>query len=719
MTTIWSGTRLGRALLLGLIGAAVGASLSVSSWGRDIEERVGLHWLFQLRGPISPPSEVVLVAIDKASSDALGVPFDTTRWPRDLHTRLVAGLTRAGARSITFDLHFRLPRDDEDPAFAAALQRAGNVALLEFLEKDQPAAVADAERLVPIILQRRLPPAPRIAAVAAGTGPFTLPKVPDRVSRFWVFDENAGGVASLPLVALLLHVTSDAPGIGPVARRALPSPMTDLTRDDLSDWLSGLDIRDVSSRSPSPSQNGRAAPLEALKRALTPPSSRYLNFFGPARTIPTVTYADALRRLASSEGRATFAGKAVFVGVSSPVQWQLLDEFRTVYSDPVTGMDLSGSEILATAFANLRLGNTLQPLDGWQRVGVVMVWGLLVGSLVLMLRPWLAGTLLLILSLGYLWFALWLFSAHFYWLPVFIPLVIVGPLLLVASLWWQHREARADLSRIEAVFGQYLPQSTVRQLVRERHHPDVDRQTVFGVCLLTDAEGYTQVAERMASSDLVDLVNDYLAVIIQQIRRHGGEISDIKGDSVMAFWASRQDDHAIREAACLALIDIQEAIAQWNTENDHGVRLPTRCGLHCGSMTLASVGAADHYERRAVGDIVNTASRLEQLGKELGTRMLVSAQTVAGLDDFVTRPIDRFVLKGRSEPIDVYELLGQGAAARRQYTDVLSVFEAGRLAFERHQWRAAQDAFEQVLTARPQDRVANWFRDRAVRERQG
>ena len=59
------------------------------------------------------------------------------------------------------------------------------------------------------------------AAVAAGTGPFTLPKVPDRVSRFWVFDENAGGVASLPLVALLLHVTSDAPGIGPVARRAL------------------------------------------------------------------------------------------------------------------------------------------------------------------------------------------------------------------------------------------------------------------------------------------------------------------------------------------------------------------------------------------------------------------------------------------------------------------------------------------------------------------
>jgi adenylate cyclase len=659
--------RLGRVLILALAAALIGGLLSVSPWGRFVEERFGLYWLFQLRGPAVAPPEVVLVSIDKASSDEFGVPYDTSRWPRTLHTRLIEGLSNAGAACITFDLHFRVPRDDEDPGLAKAMRDAGNVALLEFLEKDQPGSVGQGARQMPVIMQRRLPPTEQIAAVAAGLGPFTLPKIPDQVSRFWLFDDNAGSVASLPVISLLLYATpayqalqaarggqAEAHGRGSTLVDLLTETAPDHVVDVLRELLAGHARR-------ADAQGSHALYsdiLTAVQSALTTSGSRYLNFYGPAQTVTTVSYADALRLLESPQDAVRFANKAVFVGVSSPVQWQMRDEFRTVYSDPQTGMDLSGSEILASAFANLLHGSSVEPLGFGAMLAILVAWSLIVAIVVGLLRPGAALLLLAIMSAAYLWLAAALFTDQYLWPPLVVPLAVIGPLLLFAAAFWQNRDARGDLVRIQEAFGRYLPQSTVKRLVAEGYSPLEDRRSVFGVCLITDAQGYTSVAEKIPSDQLVDLINDYLEVVISEIRRRGGEVSDIKGDSVMAFWASREDDRDIRASACRALVDIHAAVEHWNLDNRHGVQLPTRIGVHCGAMTLARVGAADHYEQRAVGDIVNTASRLEQLSKQLGTRLLVSADTIDGIDDLVTRDLGEFTLKGRVAPVRVHEVMG-------------------------------------------------------------
>jgi len=206
----WPKHHLFRALIFG-IGSGLAAALVVlSPWGYESEEAFGLDWLFQLRGPQTAPEDVVIVAINKAASEALGAEYaDITSWSRELHARLLDGLRQAGARVVAFDLLFRQPKGAEDEAFAAAMRSSGNVALLEFLDRNHPGMVTYADQQVPVTLQERLVPAPRLAAAAAASGPFTLPRVPDRVSRFWVFDQNAGGAASLPLVALLLYVSPD------------------------------------------------------------------------------------------------------------------------------------------------------------------------------------------------------------------------------------------------------------------------------------------------------------------------------------------------------------------------------------------------------------------------------------------------------------------------------------------------------------------------------
>ena len=85
--------------------------------------------------------------------------------------------------------------------------------------------------------------------------------------------------------------------------------------------------------------------------------------------------------------------------------------------------------------------------------------------------------------------------------------------------------------------------------------------------------------------------------------------------------------------------------------------LPTRIGLHSGQMVLGHVGAMDHYEYRAVGDIVNTAARIERLNKLFRTRMLASDDLLFGLDDFLTRRLGTFLLAGKSKPLVIHELI--------------------------------------------------------------
>ena len=720
MAVDWPKKQLFYALLFGVLSGAVGWVFALTPWGHEVEERFGLAWLFQLRGPLSPPERAVVVAIDKDASDRLDVPYDTKQWPRDIHAELLEGLTASGARVVTFDLSFRSARESEDVRFAAAIRNAGNVALFEFLQKEQPGMVADAERLTPVIVQQRLPPTPVLAEAAAGSGPFTLPKVPERVSRFWTFDDNAAGAPSLAVVALLLYA---APEYRELRERLMierPEAVVDLP-DDLVELVTQRGAvaaaETLSDAIPWVTESGSAARsqtqppdvLRAVIEALDKSPSRYVNFFGPPQTLQTVSYAQALHDLSAGAGRQKFADKAVFVGVSSPVQWHLQDEFLTVFSDPVSGMDLSGTEILATGFANLLERQSIQPASAAVVAVTLVAWGLVIGILAWLLRPLPALLMTGLAALLYLFLALKLFAGSYIWLPLFIPLLIQLPGILFGSILWQHRRARADLNRISDTFGHYLPRATVDRLVREGFQPLEDRRTVFGVCLMTDAQGYTSVAEKLPSDRLVDLINDYLEVIIRPVRQHGGEVSDIKGDSVMAFWASRQDDLAIRTAACRAMSDIHQAVQAWNGSNDYRVRLPTRIGLHCGSMTLASVGAADHFEQRAVGDIVNTSSRLEQLSKELGTQLLVSAETLKDVEGAVTRCLGWFRLKGRTSRLQVHEWLGWEDEAVPEPVAGLAEFSAGITAYEKSQWGEAEAAFMAAIEQRGHDPVAHWY----------
>ena len=199
--------RLTRACAIGLAVGGLGALLAVTQLGGAIEERFGLSWLFSVRGPLAPPADTLVVSLDRESAERLGLPERISEWPRALHARLIERLNAAGASVIVFDVIFNRPRDPEqDRALAQAIADSGRVVLFELLHEDfrvLPGGDGAAAGL--LATKQWRPPLPELVAAAAGTAPFPLPRITDRVSQFWAFTSSLDERPTLPAVALQRH----------------------------------------------------------------------------------------------------------------------------------------------------------------------------------------------------------------------------------------------------------------------------------------------------------------------------------------------------------------------------------------------------------------------------------------------------------------------------------------------------------------------------------
>src|SRR5262249_25470060 len=139
---------------------------------------------------------------------------------------------------------------------------------------------------------------------------------------------------------------------------------------------------------------------------------------------------------------------------------------------------------------------------------------------------------------------------------------------------------------------------------------------------------YTALAEKLGPDALAALMNDYYGVLFRIVEQNGGEISDTAGDSMVAVWATAKPDSKIRANAVRAAVAMLDAVEAFNRERS-STPLPTRIGLESGELVIGNIGAAQRYEYRAIGDIVNTASRIQGLNALLGTRVLVSEAALA------------------------------------------------------------------------------------------
>ena len=167
--------RLGKGLLLGAVIGVAGALFALTPLGTAFEETVGLTWLFKVRGPVDPPSQVAVVGIDRASADALKLPPQPRKWPRSLHARLIDTLVRRGAAVIVFDMILDTPGNPvENAALAKAIRDSGRVVVFEHLERRLQPITDIAGNFIPWVSKEQLRPPIRSRLRRPRTGTLTF-----------------------------------------------------------------------------------------------------------------------------------------------------------------------------------------------------------------------------------------------------------------------------------------------------------------------------------------------------------------------------------------------------------------------------------------------------------------------------------------------------------------------------------------------------------------
>jgi adenylate cyclase len=203
-------------------------------------------------------------------------------------------------------------------------------------------------------------------------------------------------------------------------------------------------------------------------------------------------------------------------------------------------------------------------------------------------------------------------------------------------------------------------------------------------------------------------MNRYYETMFRPVKEHGGVVSNLAGDSMLAIWVSATPDPALRDKACLAAIDINQALrGLYGPSDPH--RLNTRIGLHYGDIFLGNIGGGDHYQHSVMGDIVNTASRIEGLNKHLGTRVLVSDEVIDRLGGLLSRELGGFRLKGKTTAIRVHELICRLEEADGKQKAGCAMFAEALAAFLARSWDEAAEKFRGCVESLPGDEPSRFY----------
>jgi len=716
MFTSYLKTHLLKPLILALVVGIAGVGINVAPLGSGLEENFGLDLLFTLRGIRQAPPDVVVVSIDRESADELGLPDDPRKWPRSLHAKLIEDLSLKGASVIAFDVNFTEKTSAaEDKIFAETMRKYCNTVLCEVMKLD---SIPDKHRYRLITgeanIVKTLPPAPPLLQAAAATAPFPLPRVPNKLSQYWTFTTVAGDRPTLPVVAFQIFTMKIYDQFIQLLKIASPEQTSKLplNKDKIFNTRSVekliADVKHIFQSHPSIAEK-MIEELQKLKiRSIDrkkyemmssliemyrqDANSRYLNFYGPARTITTIPYYQILKpEEPGGENSIDIRNKAVFIGLSqiSPIDQR--EGFFTVYSRK-DGLNISGVEIAATAFANLVENMPVLPVNFRVYLTMIFLWGMAIGFISKRFSMSASFYAMTGMCAAYLVFAVYEFKNSGVWYPVISPLFFQPVLAFSASVVWNYITVKRERQNIRKALGFYLPDEIADRLTKNAETIHSSHRIVFGVCLSTDAEHYSSLSEAMGPEELGNFMNKYYETIFEPVKQHGGTVSDVVGDSMLAIWISSDPETALKHNACLAALDISKAIQKFNMDSDK-LRLPTRIGLHCGYILVGNIGAINHYEYRPVGDIVNTATRIEELNKYLNTRILATKEVISGLEAFQAREIGEFTLAGKTKPVTIYELRCILEECDANQMMAYAIFDWALNAFRNQSWDEAIEGF--------------------------
>ncbi len=321
----------------------------------------------------------------------------------------------------------------------------------------------------------------------------------------------------------------------------------------------------------------------------------------------------------------------------------------------------------------------------------------------------------LFLLIGYVVWVFYVFKAGHVVLPLIAPVgaAITASLLTVLTKlgseeWQRHR--------LKALFGAYVSPELVKEMSDKQRDPELGGTSARITALFSDVEGFSAISELLPPEDLVLLMNEYLGAMTEALHTQGGTLDKYIGDAIVTMFGMPLpiEDHAAK--ACLAAVRMQECHAdlrkRWEQEGRWPVavqRMQTRIGINTGEAVIGNMGSKVRFNYTMMGDSVNLAARCESGAKSYGVYTMVTGATMqealAVLPDLRHRKLDRIIVKGRSEPVEVYELWDR-TTDPQQTANCKKLYEEGFALYVDGQWEAALEKFALAEAYEPNKSLA-------------
>ncbi|MBI4368639.1 MAG: adenylate/guanylate cyclase domain-containing protein [Elusimicrobia bacterium] len=275
-----------------------------------------------------------------------------------------------------------------------------------------------------------------------------------------------------------------------------------------------------------------------------------------------------------------------------------------------------------------------------------------------------------------------------------------------------------DREHIRETFKRYVAPSVVDEVLKDPNKLRLGGEVRIMTVIFADLTGFTTISEKMKPTQLVSFLNEYFDDMVKIILDHKGTFDKFEGDLVMAFWGAplEQSDHATRAALCC--LDMQKRVRVLNQDwAKRGLpHLDVRIGVNSGEMLVGNLGSKGIMSYTVMGDAVNLGSRLESGGKNYGTFLTISETTYAMAKNAIEcRELDVVRVKGKQQPIKIYELLARRGGLTAPQQALLERFDAGVLYYRNRRWPEALKAFEQCLINIPDDAPSKIYIERCRR----
>jgi adenylate cyclase len=428
---------------------------------------------------------------------------------------------------------------------------------------------------------------------------------------------------------------------------------------------------------------------------------------GFSSSFPTFSAMDVLEKKVPA---AALAGKIVFVGTSAV-------GLRDIKATPITDL-FSGVEVHATMVDNILTGDALRRPnygEGIEFVGLLLS-GLLLTGLIARGRA-LTSLLFAIIVAAAVIIGAYVLMSRFQlvvmptWMLFSVMLIYTA---LTALRYWQEERHK---DRVRKMFGTMVSRDVLRYLENNPASFSLTGAKVEATVFFSDVAGFTTISERLPPERLAELLNQYLTPMTDIVMAHGGYVDKYEGDCIMAEWGVpfAMKDHAVQ--ACFAALEQQEKLAEIRPRlrADFGHDIFIRMGINSGPVTAGNMGSQNRFSYTVLGDVVNFASRCEPANKDYGTSIIIGDLTRQLAKDAIeARVLDRIVVKGKTVPVPIHELLARkGCLADPMMKTICLYEEALHLHWDR-KWDEAIERLDEALRAAPSDTPSQRLRERIL-----